>query len=137
MTNQTLEKMAWLYAQGFEPDCKISLGDKDYSITPANKDSFNFICDDPCNCCDYPYFSESTLWSLLPERTVLDDTIFFRKLNTHIMYEPTYFTIDEKAGKPPLSCLYIKEANDLHTALLDLTIWAVKEGHLKAEVKSE
>lgn len=127
MTN-LLEKMQWLYEQGFEPD--MAYVNHISGCSESAWEDWGLI--DWFEGCRQPYFTESCLWSFLPEKILLDNTIFFLKLNTHIMYEPTYFTIDEKAGKPPMACLYIKEVENLHSALLDLTIWAVRSGYLTA-----
>ena len=133
-----LNKMKWLQEQGFEPDyifysegwCKDGVADL-RKVSDLEGFTKGVNCWFGGN--KYAWFTESKLWSLLPEIIILDEAVFFRKLNNYIMYEPTYFDIDEKEGKPPMACLYIKEVKDLHDALLDIVIWCVENEHLKAE----
>jgi len=100
MTNkELLEKMSWLYEQGFRPDQSYEPPSTETGFMPK----LTFMPDMDIEFDDEgrPWFSESCLWSLLPE----DMRILSRKLT------------------------------EIHSALLDLVIWCVKEQGLKPEVK--
>jgi hypothetical protein len=128
MNKETLEKMRWLYDAGFEPDMWIREAADDYSyfdLTSSKAYSEGRFVRPK------PYFTESRLWSLLPKKITTnprDEGYAYLAINkaSILGYFGTWAT---KALE-----IDIKET-DLHTALLDLTIWTVKEGHLKAEEK--
>jgi len=137
MNKEILEKMAWLYEQGFKPDyVDVGAG----MLCPYDpNEPFNKEL-------DAAWFSESRLWSLLPTR-IRKDTLHSPKGNEQTVYmhmadckKVLYHSIypiaqlKEKSDYI-LKVIWLSETVDLHSALLDLTIWAVKEGHLKAEVK--
>lgn len=101
MTN-LLEKMQWLYEQGFVPDRWKLPGDINH-LTSCNKEID--ICGTYVLKLTEPYFTESMLWSLIDSKPIWE------------------------GAKP------IEVKTTLLEALLDLTIWAVKQGYLKPEVK--
>jgi hypothetical protein len=107
MNKEMLEKMQWLYEQGFKPDLyykKYSFPIGKFSLEPNSNKGTNAQLIQK----EYPYFTESRLWSLLKK------TLFIFKLSTALKIDPDELLIE---------------------ALLNKTICAVKEGHLKAEVK--
>jgi hypothetical protein len=66
MNKETLEKMAWLYEQGFKSDHYIDHSDSFVTtVTPDDIEHVNKVIAE-CDFC-YPYFTESRLWSLLKE----------------------------------------------------------------------
>lgn len=115
MNNTTLEKMKWLADQGFEPDMWRNNDIRVISICGVK--GFGYW---------NPYFTESALWKLLPQ--YINDRYTLTSDKSTIGYE----IIGHR------KCIhYVEIKQDLHSALLDLTIWTVKEGHLKPqEVKA-
>lgn len=124
MNKELLTKMNWLYNAGFEPDMCYSQHCADnltqWLIYPAED-----FCEDGMSSF-IAWFSESALWSLLPEKINNCSKMILR---TDVRYAQSLLV------KP----LHYEPYPDrsLHTALLDLAIWAIKEGYLKAETKSE
>lgn len=141
MNKELLEKMQWLYEQGFKPDLWY-LPDQYSDLDPRileYKEELNFTrpmpvdFNMPCRK-SYPYFTESTLWDLLKPITYKKDVygerdFYFRDL--HFVYSEIYEGEYKDEDQP------YKVDKSLLEHLLDLTIWAVKEGYLKAGVKSE
>lgn len=118
MINKELtEKMQWLYSKGFDPDLWYSPDefDEDDPRIIIYKEQLNFIrprANDfnmPCRK-SFPYFTESRLWSLLTKRSI--DVV--NKIHEVLCNANT--------------------KSDLHSDLLDLVIWAVKEGYLKPKI---
>lgn len=64
MTKTLLEKMAWLYSQGFEPDMAYITH---IQCTQSSWEDEGLIAWYGGNNKLKPYFSESRLWSLLPK----------------------------------------------------------------------
>jgi hypothetical protein len=130
MDNELLEKMWFLYDAGFEPDRWYSeinhtLSDKKQAkmvglLRPGEKDSekFEFYYEH-----DQPYFTESRLWSLLPNR-IGNNFLLITDIYIH------YKNYDPREDAPDLISIDVSKFTLLE-ALLDLTIWAVKEGYLK------
>lgn len=126
-TQEILEKMTWLHSQGLEPniywDKEAPHGygfvNKDY----AEKELLEQIKQNKI----LPYYSESHLWSLLPEEIKT-------KAYTY-EFESSIGRIGYYTGGIEPHWLEWEEIGDLHTALLDLTVWCVKNGYLKAEVR--
>jgi hypothetical protein len=119
MTNDLLEKMAYLHECGFEPDyvdCGAGMLCPYSPDEPWDKDL------------DAAWFSESRLWSLLPH--CINDYELHANENC--------LSYDNYIGEALWGTLYTEFIETtLHSALLDLVIWCVKEGHLKAEVKHD
>jgi hypothetical protein len=115
MNKETIEKMAWLYEQGFKPDA---------GYCEAYKPTGYMLTFDPSF--GLPYFTESRLWSLLPTRFIKDG-------NEYHLYITNDLELGYVSGK---DCpIQLRSWLTLHASLLQLTIWAVKKGHLKVKEK--
>ena len=127
INKETLEKMAYLHSCGFEPSSYFDIEgvhgrhfvDKDYAEAELSG-----LINDLKEL--KPYFTESRLWSLLPDN-LYEDLYEFGINKSGIGYLPG----EGRSGR----LMRWKAFNNLHTGLLDLTIWACKQGHLKAEEK--
>ena len=141
MNTETLAKHQWLYEQGFEPDMWDDYN-SGWSPRLYSKASMDTMCSVPQNTTALevrkkhyegwmgfkPYFTESMLWSLLQPVKYYKNGInfYFRRLY-FINYNLKEYLFDDDA--PTM------EDKTLLEYLLDLTIWCVKSGYLKAEVK--
>lgn len=121
MTNpETLAKMEYLHECGFVPD----MWSWDYDNNSKLVLHSSKLSEDR-----QPYFTESALWSLLPKKITVykkDEGYGYLAINGALIlgYFGTWSTKGFEVD--------IKETT-LHSALLDLTIWAVKEGYLKVK----
>lgn len=116
VNKELLEKMQYLHKCGLEADRAISKDCVIITVKPYNEVESELF---------QPYFSESCLWSLL--RRILD-------IESIDMYQIVLRYTTNNQGELKRTVFNMK---NLHVALLDTTIWAVKERYLKAEVKSE
>lgn len=125
MNKELLEKMSWLYSQGFVPDMWQS---KYYDPADGRTWSENKYQSDENDFC-LPYFTESCLWNLLPQEIINNNRSYELTINNGYL---GYWKIEYSKG-----CFHFhseETLENLHTALLDLVIWTVKQGYLKPEV---
>jgi hypothetical protein len=114
MNKELLKKMQWLADKGFKPDA---------GYCEAHKPTGHMLTFDPPF--GLPWFSESYLWVLLPDN-LHEDLYEFGINKSGIGYLPG----EGRSGR----LMRWKTFNNLHSALLDLVIWCVKEGYLKGEL---
>lgn len=129
MTEEKLNKMKWLHEQGFVPNMFWNTGV--ISDTRMDFRGLGLSVDN-----DIPYFTESKLWSLLPDRVragEFSDAIVIYELVAQKCYKSPLFSLAYEAIFG--GCLHEIESDDLHTALLDMVIWCVENKYLKAEEK--
>jgi hypothetical protein len=151
MTEEKLNKMKWLQEQGLKPDyvfysqgfCKDGVADlrKVSDLEGFEKDIVN--CWFGGN--KYAWFSESKLWSLLPEwikRREEYETLTGEFSTSNVFYELVIEKYRKKTSiaysvpvdqRESFRSLIEFESDDLHDALLDMVIWCVENGYLKAE----
>lgn len=140
MNTELLEKMRYLHSCGFEPDMNFV----DDAVSAYFIFHNNGLGTPSLARSDYqPWFTESRLWSLLPRSISLSYEKYPAVSNANKLKDGNWdigFTkqIDDYSVGYVDLLNYFQVAvktkdKDLHAALLDLVVWAVTEGHLKAE----
>lgn len=115
--------MKWLHEHGFQPDM-------------WEHDDVLYKEQEPEYQSSKPYFTESKLWSLLPDRVragEFSDAIVIYELVAQKCYKSPLFSLAYEAIDA--GCLHEIESDDLHDALLDMVIWCCENEYLKAEGK--
>lgn len=112
MTNA--EKMRKIYeATGIEPEwwCNPEYMNANMTLSRMDRDS-------------KPYYPCKQLWDMLP-RDIDDGNYFLECYKGRLVYKSW---ADSRHEVPDLKQI---DFEDLHTALLDMTIWAIEEGYIK------
>lgn len=129
MNQEIIEKMQYLYSCGFVPDVWVVGEDTPVSIITITK------CREGMTySLGKAYFTESRLWSLLPN--VIRGFALAQGKDLPGVYSIGYFwQLGSSINADDSLITFI--GDDTHINALDLTIWAVKNGYLRSDNKEK
>lgn len=127
MTN--IEKMVWLHAQGFVPDKWYTGGNY---FSPKKEVHIDWDDDTGVVKFEHPYFSETALWRLLPDYLYLKASMHKSQgdYDKYIVDDCVGYAQKDYYGAIEFYKAFEVEEN-LHSAILNCVVWAVKEGYIK------